>query len=531
MHDPHGSSDPPHRTRPLTWAVVVCVVVYNAYVLIRSVHSELWGWMIPILVVWFSIPVAALYAFKRLHMFMTGDRDRQHPAGDQLLRALLIGGFIHLVGVAIRYEPPEADEEPVRKATPTYQVPTKAPQGSTASLAEYVERCSLTGGDQGLVLQTSDGGLHLMDLRSGALVSPPPDPSVSFEALTASNAWSASQVRHLHEENRVIHTREPEHQMDLDPLGLQYLGPAASSDHFIAFHSSTREFQRLDVTTGQAVWRLPFDRMLQVLPPDGKLRLLNATQTWNLLTLKRDSNDRDLRYLLLVDDPELLISAGVDASEAKKPHWALLESVIPAGWQGPSRIRELVQIPGTPNFLLSAEGGQGRVDYVRFRLQQRGNGLDFSQETISPQGDLLIRRAYDGPDPGLDFSGREVALEPSGKGPWRALDPKRHPPPISGFSVPLDGDVLLPSPLEGRLELLRAGQGYLPWVAQFPGRSFSRDRHCAVQSADGRLVAIALGSQLRVLFKAGQGGVDEIRQWRIELPINARAAIDGASRR
>lgn len=286
LHDPHGSSDPPRRTRPLTSAVVVCVAVYNAYWLIRSVHSELWGWIIPILAVWFSIPVAAVYAFKRLHLFMTGDRDRQHPAGDQLLRALLIGGFIHLVGVAIRYEPPEAAEEPVRKATPTYQVPTKVPQGSAASLAEYVERCALTGGDQGLVLQTSDGGLHLMDLRSGALVSPPPDPSVSFEALTASKAWSASQVRHLHEENRVIHTREPEHQIDLDPLGLRYIGPAAAPGHFIAFHPTAREFQRLDVAAGQVVWRLGFDRMGQVLPPTDAMRLLNPKHGWSLVSSK-----------------------------------------------------------------------------------------------------------------------------------------------------------------------------------------------------------------------------------------------------
>lgn len=527
MNDTYDSSYNSHRTRPLTWAVVVCVLVYNAYLLIRSVHSELWGWMIPILVVWFSIPVAAVYAFKRLHVFMTGDRDRQHPAGDQLLRALLIGGFIHLVGVAIRYEPPEAAEEPVRKATPTYQVPTKAPQGSTASLAEYVERCSLTGGDQGLVLQTSDGGLHLMDLRSGALVSPPPDQSVSFETLTASKAWSAPQVRHLPEENRVVHTRHTQQQMDLGPLGLRYIGPAAAPGHFIAFHPTAREFQRLDVAAGQVVWRLGFDRMGQVLPPTDAMRLLNPKHGWSLVTF--EASDRKLRYLLLIDDPDLLAAAGMDAADAGKPHWVFLDPVMPSMGPNPQyRIREMVQIPGTPIFLMTVEDRYADVQYIRFRLQRT---LEFVSERVVPRGSWLIKPSHAGPDPGLGYSGREIVLEDAGHAPWRPPVPNRHHPPIAGFSVVLERDMLLPSPVEGHLELLRAGQGYLPWVANFPGRSFARDRHCVAQSVQGRLVAIALGSQLRVLYKTRQGGVDAVGQWGIELPIDAQAALDRATPR
>ena len=157
--------------------------------------------------------------------------------------------------------------------------------------------------------------------------------------------------------------------------------------------------------------------------------------------------------------------------------------------------------------------------------------LGFVSETVVPKGPLLIKPSREGPGSVSGYSGSEMVLEEAGHASWRPPDPKRHHPPIAGFSVPLERDVLLPSPIEGRLELLRAGQGYLPKVAEFRGRSFSRDRHCVAQAAQGNLVAIALGSELRVLFRAGQGGVDAVRQWRTELPIDAQVAIDGATRR
>jgi len=521
----------PDRTRPLTRAVVACVVAGDVYLLIQSVAHKLFTLgLIFYLGSLVALVVAAVYAFKRLHLFWTGDRDLQHSAGDQIFRAVLIGGLIHFAGMAIRPERSEAPQDQVQGANVPYKVPTEAPQGSMASLAEYVSRCELAQGEQGLVLQTSDGGLHLMDLRSGLLVSPPADPNVSFEALTAGNAWSASEVRYLSEESRVVHARDPKQLVDLGPQGLRYIGPAAAPGHFIAFHPSAGEFQRLDVATGQAVWRLAFDRVGELLPPTDTLRLLSPKHGWNLMTF--EAFDRRLRYVLLIDDPDLLNAAGVDPAEAGKPQWVFLDPVMPSmGTKPQYRVRELVQIPGTPNFLMAAIGGYGDVHYVRFRLQHTQGELGFVSETVVPKGSLLIKPSREGPDPGLGYSGREIVLEDAGHASWRPADPQRHHPPIAGFSVPLERDVLLPSPIEGRLELLRAGQGYLPEVAEFPGRSFSRDRHCVAQSAQGRLAAVALGSELRVLFKTEQGGMDAVRQWRIELPIDAQAAIDGSSRR
>lgn len=528
---------PPHPentgacTRPLTRAVVACVVIYNAYLLIRSVHSELWGWMIPILIVWFSIPVVAVYAFKRLHQFWAGDRDLQYPASDQIIRALLIGGFIHLVGMAILPKRAEAPANLVREAAVLpYKVPTEAPPGSADSLAEYVSRCSLTQDEQGLVLQTSDGGLHLMDLRSGALISPPADQGTSYEALVSRAHWSTSEVMHLPDENRVVHTRDAQHEVNLGALGLQYIGPAAAPDHFIAFHPTTREFQRLDVTTGQTVWRLPFERTGKVVPSTEGLRLLNPTSGWNLMTF--EAFDHRPRYLLLIDDPELLTAARVKSSESGNPQVVFLDSVIPdLGGNARFKIRELVQVPGTVTFLMTIDGGYSGVRYVRFRLQHMGSELGFFHETVIPKGHLLIRPSWDRPDPTLGLSVKEIVLEAEGHPSWRRPDPQRHTPPIQGFSVALERDVLLPSPVEGHLELLRAGQGYLPGVAKFPSRSFARDRHCVAQSAQGYLVAIALGSELSVLFKSRAGDVDAIRQWGIDLPIDAKAAMDGAARR
>lgn len=521
----------PDRTRPLTRAVVACVVAGDGYLLIQSVAHKLFTLgLIFYLGSLVALVVAAVYAFKRLHQFWTGDRDLQHSAGDQIFRAVLIGGLIHFAGMAIRPERPEAPQDQVQGANVPYKVPTQAQEGSLPRLAEYVSRCALTQDEQGLVLQTSDGGLRLMDVRTGALVSPPAEAGVSFDAMASRARWSVSEVSLRSKENRVVHTRDEQRQVDLGRLGLQYIGPAAAPDQFIAFHRTTPEFQRLDVSTGAVVWRLPFEFVGLVGQPEEGVRLLNPAHSWSLMTC--EASDRRLRYLLLIDDPTMLAAAGLEDEQAGKPQMVFLDPVMPAmGTQSRYRIRELVQVPGTTSFLMAVQGNYADAHYVRFRLQRSGSELGLISESVVPHGHALIRPSLEGPDPTLGLQGPEIVLEAGGHPSWRPLEPQRHNPPIPGFSVALERDVLLPSPVEGRLELLRAGQGYLPWVAEFPGRSFARDRHCVAQSAQGHLVAIALGPQLRVLFKSRTGEVDAIRQWRIDLPIDAKAAMDGAARR
>jgi len=117
----------------LTRAVVALAMAYNFFMLVIHVGDKLFTLgLVLYLASLGGLVVSAVYAFKRLYQFMTGDRDRQHSAGDQLIRALLIGGLIQLVGVAMRYEPPQAAEAPVRKAAVFHQAPTDVTQGEQA---------------------------------------------------------------------------------------------------------------------------------------------------------------------------------------------------------------------------------------------------------------------------------------------------------------------------------------------------------------------------------------------------------------
>lgn len=505
-------SDPPPLRRPLTRAVVAVSVIYNAYMLLRSVHSELWGWMIPILIVWFSIPVVAIYAFKRLYEFMAGDRDRQHSTGDQLIRALLIGGFIHLAGVAMRYESPTATEEPVRHATVPYNVPTEAPQGSTASLAEYVSRCALTQDQQMLVLLASDGGLHLMNLGSGELVALPPGAGESFDMLVSEARWSNSSSSVVYEADQVGLGHE-KRRMQLGPLGLQYIGPTSSPHHFIAFNPSKSAFQRLNASTGDVIWTHPVEVSGQVSPAKF-VHELNPNLSWNLVKLGADHHKP--RYLLLVDDPVILKAAGLDTAEAKRPHAVFLDPLMPTTF---SRILELVQVPGTPRFLMRVGDGDNE-NLVRFTLQPSVGELGISKGPMVPLRTHLIqsRLGY------YEFAlGANTA--------WQPLDPPGQALPASGFSVAWGSDLLASSPAESQLALRRPGQGYLPRIADFGDRSFSRDRTCVASGTHGAILAIALGPNVRVLSKALVNDVETIRQKQIDLPIDAKAAMDASATR
>lgn len=512
MSDAYGSSGTSSRTRPLTWAVVVCVVVYNAYLLIRSVHSELWGWMIPILVVWFSIPVAAVYAFKRLHLFMTGDRDLQHSAFDQIARAVVIGGLIHLIGMTMRPEKPPTLAQVNVKEQRADNVVTPEDPASPQRLAQYVSRCGLTQDQHMLVLLASDGGLHLMNLDSGELVSLPPGAGESFDMLVSEARWSNSSSSVVYEADQVGLGHE-KRRMQLGPLGLQYIGPTSSPHHFIAFNPSKSAFQRLNASTGDVIWTHPVEVSEQVSPAKF-VHELNPNLSWNLVKLGADNHKP--RYLLLVDDPVILKAAGLDTADAKRPHAVFLDPLMPTTF---SRILELVQVPGTPRFLMRVGDGDNE-NLVRFTLQPSVGELGISKGPMVPLRTHLIqsRLGY------YEFAlGANTA--------WQPLDPPGQALPASGFSVAWGSDLLASSPAESQLALRRPGQGYLPRIADFGDRSFSRDRTCVASSIHRAILAIALGPNVRVLSKALANDVETILQKQIDLPIDAKAAMDASATR